>query len=223
MNIFYAVIIFLCIIAFTYGLWMGGICIFSTFGYCFAGFIMLCYYIYFAHKRIKVFFGNVLKRTRRLYTIIMHWLSAHKNVIYWSCFVLSVVGGLLALYFFTDIFAVIARYLKQHHEKDDIGVVTSIAIGTIISIMSIAFPVLVTVIHNLSNRYQNNYVVTEFRNNQALISFKNSLYISLVLSCCWIVCYYSKSYFWSNLIMFLLLIATMALIILPIASNMENY
>lgn len=213
MNIFYAVIILLCIIAFTCGLWVGGICIFSTFGYCFAGFIMLCYYIYFAHKRIKVFFGNVLKRTRRLYTIIMHWLSAHKNVIYWSCFVLSVVGGLLALYFFTDIFAVIARYLKQHHEKDDIGVVTSIAIGTIISIMSIAFPVLVTVIHNLSNRYQNNYVVTEFRNNQALISFKNSLYISLVLSCCWIVCYYSKSYFCSNLIMFLLLIATMALII----------
>ncbi len=215
MNIFYAVIIFLCIITFTYGLWVGGICIFSTFGYCFAGFIMLCYYIYFAHKRIKVFFGNVLKWTRRFYTIIMHWLSAHKNVIYWSCFVLSVVGGLLALYFFTDIFAVIAKYLKLHHEKDGIGVATSVAIGTIISIMAIAFPVITNVMHNLSVRYQNNYIVTIFQKRKELKIFKYSLYISLGLSACWLCCYFfiSHSIFWNNLSMFLLYIATIVLVI----------
>lgn len=213
MNIFYAVIIFLCIIAFTYGLWMGGICIFSTFGYCFAGFIMLCYYIYFAHKRIKVFFGNVLKWTKRLYTIIMHWLSAHKKVIFWSCLVLSFVGGLFALYYYTDIFAIILQ--KQYETKDYAGVVVSVAIGTIVSILAIASPMLINAIHKFSNRYQNNAIVTLFLKRKELKVFKYSLYVSIGLSACWLCCHYvfDNSIIWYNLIVFLLYITTAILVI----------
>lgn len=212
MNIFYAVIILLCIIAFTCGLWVGGICIFSTFGYCFAGFIMLCYYMYFAHKKIKVFFGNVLKWIRRLYTI-MHWLSAHKNVIYWSCFVLSVVGGLLALYFFTDIFAIILQ--KQYETKDYAGVVVSVTIGTIVSILAIASPMLINAIHKFSNRYQNNAIVTLFLKRKELKVFKYSLYASIGLSACWLCCHYifDNSSIWYNLIVLLLYLTTAILVI----------
>lgn len=142
------------------------------------------------------------------------WLSTHKKAIWTGGIILAILGIISILYCFTDIFSIIIKYLKQHSNTNDINVITSVAIGTIVSIMAIAFPVLVTVIHNLSNRYQNNYVVTEFRNNKALKSFKYSLYISLGLSAGWIAFYYfSETNIWYNLIMFLLLIATITLVI----------
>lgn len=142
------------------------------------------------------------------------WLSTHKKAIGIGCIVIAISGILSVLYYFSDTIPIIINYLKQHDVKEDVNVVTSVAIGTIVSIMSIAFPVLVNVIHNLSNRYQNNYIVTEFRNNRALKSFKYSLYTSLGLSAGWIVCYYFlEKNIWYNLIMFLLLIATISLVI----------
>ena len=210
MNIFYAAILFLCIIAFTYGLWGGGILVFFLFGCCFAGFIMLCHIAVLSYRKIKDFVPIVTDWIKSF----SKWLSKHKRAIGIGCIVLAILCILSILYCFTDIFSSIINYLKQHDNKEDITVITSVAIGTIVSIMAIAFPVLVTVIHNLSNRYQNNYIVTEFRNNKALKSFKYSLYISLGLSVGWIVCYYFlETKIWYNLIMFLLLIATITLVI----------
>lgn len=210
MNIFYAAILFLCIIAFTYGLWGGGILVFFLFGCCFAGFIMLCHIVVLSYRKIKDFVPIVTDWIKSF----SKWLPKHKRAIGIGCIVLAILCILSILYCFTDIFSSIINYLKQHDNKEDITVITSVAIGTIISIMAIAFPVLVTVIHNLSNRYQNNYIVTEFRNNKALKSFKYSLYISLGLSVGWIVCYYFlETKIWYNLIMFLLLIATITLVI----------
>lgn len=210
MNIFYAAILFLCIIAFTYGLWGGGILVFFLFGCCFAGFIMLCHIAVLSYRKIKDFVPIVTDWIKSF----SKWLSKHKRAIGIGCIVLALLCILSILYCFTDIFSSIINYLKQHDNKEDITVITSVAIGTIVSIMAIAFPVLVTVIHNLSNRYQNNYIVTEFRNNKALKSFKYSLYISLGLSVGWIVCYYFlETKIWYNLIMFLLLIATITLVI----------
>lgn len=210
MNIFYAAILFLCIIAFTYGLWGGGILVFFLFGCCFAGFIMLCHIVVLSYRKIKDFVPIVTDWIKSF----SKWLPKHKRAIGIGCIVLAILCILSILYCFTDIFSSIINYLKQHDNKEDITVITSVAIGTIVSIMAIAFPVLVTVIHNLSNRYQNNYIVTEFRNNKALKSFKYSLYISLGLSVGWIVCYYFlETKIWYNLIMFLLLIATITLVI----------
>ena len=210
MNIFYAAILFLCIIAFTYGLWGGGILVFFLFGCCFAGFIMLCHIAVLSYRKIKDFVPIVIDWIKSF----SKWLSKHKRAIGIGCIVLAILCILSILYCSTDIFSSIINYLKQHDNKEDITVITSVAIGTIVSIMAIAFPVLVTVIHNLSNRYQNNYIVTEFRNNKALKSFKYSLYISLGLSVSWIVCYYFlETKIWYNLIMFLLLIATITLVI----------
>lgn len=210
MNIFYAAILFLCIIAFTYGLWGGGILVFFLFGCCFAGFIMLCHIVVLSYRKIKDFVPIVTDWIKSF----SKWLPKHKRAIGIGCIVLAILCVLSILYCFTDIFSSIINYLKQHDNKEDITVITSVAIGTIVSIMAIAFPVLVTVIHNLSNRYQNNYIVTEFRNNKALKSFKYSLYISLGLSVGWIVCYYFlETKIWYNLIMFLLLIATITLVI----------
>jgi hypothetical protein len=210
MYIFYAAILFLCIIAFTYGLWGGGILVFFLFGCCFAGFIMLCHIAVLSYRKIKDFVPIVTDWIKSF----SKWLSKHKRAIGIGCIVLAILCILSILYCFTDIFSSIINYLKQHDNKEDITVITSVAIGTIVSIMAIAFPVLVTVIDNLSNRYQNNYIVTEFRNNKALKSFKYSLYISLGLSVGWIVCYYFlETKIWYNLIMFLLLIATITLVI----------
>ena len=210
MYIFYAAILFLCIIAFTYGLWGGGILVFFLFGCCFAGFIMLCHIVVLSYRKIKDFVPIVTDWIKSF----SKWLPKHKRAIGIGCIVLAILCILSILYCFTDIFSSIINYLKQHDNKEDITVITSVAIGTIVSIMAIAFPVLVTVIHNLNNRYQNNYIVTEFRNNKALKSFKYSLYISLGLSVGWIVCYYFlETKIWYNLIMFLLLIATITLVI----------
>lgn len=210
MYIFYAAILFLCIIAFTYGLWGGGILVFFLFGCCFAGFIMLCHIAVLSYRKITDFVPIVTDWIKSF----SKWLSKHKRAIGIGCIVLAISGILSVLYYFSDTIPIIINYLKQHDVKEDVNVVTSVAIGTIVSIMSIAFPVLVNVIHNLSNRYQNNYIVTEFWNNRALKSFKYSLYTSLGLSAGWIVCYYFlEKNIWYNLIMFLLLIATISLVI----------
>ena len=210
MKFFYSVIVFFCLLALTIGIWGGGILVLFLFGCGFAGFIMLCHIAVLLYRKLKEFFPMISNWIKSL----GKWLSTHKKAIWIGCTVLAILCILSILYCFTDIFSSIINYLNQHHNKDDITIITSVAIGTIVSIMAIAFPVLVTVIHNLSNRYQNNYIVTEFRNNQALKSFKYSLYTSLGLSAAWIVChFFVETNIWRNLIMFLLLIATITLVI----------
>lgn len=147
MYIFYAAILFLCIITFIYGLWGGGILVFFLFGCCFAGFIMLCYIAVLSYRKIKDFAPIVTDWIKSF----SKWLSTHKKAIGIGCIVLAILCILSILYCFTDLFSSIINYLKQHDNKEDITVIISVAIGTIVSIMAIAFPVLVTVIHNLSN------------------------------------------------------------------------
>lgn len=210
MKFFYAIITFLCLFAFVMGIWGGGTLVFFLFGCCFAGFIMLCHIAVLLYRKLKEFLPVVSNWIKSL----GKWLSTHKKAIGIGAIILAILGIISILYCSTEIFSIIKSYLTQHSNTYDINVITSVAIGTIVSIMAIAFPVLVTVIHNLSNRYQNNYVVTEFRNNKALKAFKYSLYISLGLSAGWIGCYYfSETKIWYNLLMFLLLIATIKLVI----------
>ena len=143
------------------------------------------------------------------------WLSTHKKAIGTGGIILAILGIISILYCFTDIFSIIIKYLKQHSNTNDINVITSVAIGTIVSIMAIAFPVVINVMHNLSMRYQNNYVVTIFQNRIELKVFKYSLYVSLGLSASWLFFYFfdSASFFWDNFFMYLLCIATVFVVI----------
>ena len=147
MKIFYAIIIFLCLFAFVMGIWGGGILVFFLSGCCFAGFIMLCHIAVLLYRKLKEFLPMVsdwIKSPGK-------WLSTHKKAIWTGGIILAILGIISILYCFTDIFSIIIKYLKQHSNTNDINVITSVAIGTIVSIMAIAFPVLVTVIHNLQS------------------------------------------------------------------------
>ena len=78
--------------------------------------------------------------------------------------------------------------LATQRTDDFIEVVTSVAVGTIISIMTIALPVIISVVYNLTERYKTNYIVALFK-NYTLKKFAICLGISLFASIAWVLCF----------------------------------
>lgn len=181
-------------------LWFGGICVVYIIGCGFAGGIMLCYYLY----------NEALLPT---------WqeIVSHRKAIFVALSILISVGVLIyiakVIFYQTEGVLNISEQLTD----DFIEVVTAVAIGTIISIMTIALPIIVSTMHNLADRYQTNYVLSLINRDWTLVLFRILLLASLEVSAAWIICYlYSpeKLYSVAILLFVFALLFTISLIIL---------
>lgn len=114
--------------------------------------------------------------------------------------------------------------LSRQISDDYIEVVTSIAIGTVIGVMTIALPIIVNTIHNLSDRYKTTYVVTLLKDEGAMKVFRIVLVVSIGLSAFWVSCYF----FWLEAlctVTFFLFIVTLLLVVgmVVLVTKMTQY
>lgn len=86
-----------------------------------------------------------------------------------------------------------AEEISKQVSDDFIEVVSSVAIGTIIGILTIALPIIVSTMHSLADRYQTNYVLVLLNRDWTLDVFRILLLSSLILSTSWVVCYFCAS------------------------------
>ena len=151
----------------------GGICVLYLTGCCIAGSIMLCYHL---HKDVLMPIWHIIVRHRKAITLS----------------IITILGTGLLAFAAKDLYmqAITHLDIKGQLTDDFIEVVTSVAIGTIISIMTIALPIIISTMHNLADRYQTNYVLSVMNRDWTLVLFRILLLASLEISVAWIVCFF---------------------------------
>ena len=195
-KIFFCILVLL---AAPIALWFGGIFVLYIIGCCFAGSIMLCYYLY--NETLSMW----------------HKIIRHRKAVVWALITLIGVGVLVYMtkYIYTQ--APLFEKIKEQLTDDFIEVVTSVAIGTIISIMTIALPVIVSTMHNLADKYQTTHVLFVMNQDWTLVIFRILLLASLEASTAWIICFFhtpEKLYSIAILLFAFALLLTFSLIIL---------
>ena len=109
-----------------------------------------------------------------------------------------------------------AKEISEQVSDDFIEVVSSVAIGTIIGIMTIALPIIVSTMHSLADRYQTNYVLVLLNRDWTLVTFRILLVFSLILSTTWVVCYFCASEYLCIIAIFLFVVTLVFIISLII-------
>ena len=109
-----------------------------------------------------------------------------------------------------------AKAISEQVSDDFIEVVSSVAIGTIIGIMTIALPIIVSTMHSLADRYQTNYVLVLLNRDWTLVTFRILLLFSLILSTTWVVCYFCASNYLCFIAIFLFAVTLIFIISLII-------
>lgn len=178
-------------LALVMSIWGAGICVIFIFGCSFAGFFLLCHYL----KKMKIQIANIIRT-------IGQWILKNKKTAVWSILIISLI--VLAIMDFTNI----VSYIKTSYDKaasvisltdlqrqmsdDFVEVVTAIAIGTVISVMTIAFPLIFNEMHYITDRYKTNYIIALLYRGKIFIFFTSTLAISVTLSSIWVICYFFK-------------------------------
>lgn len=71
-----------------------------------------------------------------------------------------------------------------------INVTTSVAITTIVTIMTIALPLMITSMHRLVELYKTNYAMNIFNSDSSLKWFRVILIISVSIAVCWVILFF---------------------------------
>ena len=95
--------------------------------------------------------------------------------------------------------------------SDLIEVMTSAAIVTIVTIMTIALPVIITSMHKLVELYKTNYVMSIFNSDKALVWFRWLLVFAVSIAIAWVILFFVGCNCWFYWVSIALCIATLAL------------
>lgn len=181
-------------------LWFCGICVVYIIGCGFAGGIMLCYYLY--NEALLPTWQEIVSHRKAIFVALSILISVWV-LIYIAKVIFNQTEGILNI--------------SEQLTDDFIEVITAVAIGTIVSIMTIALPIIVDTMHKLADRYQTNYVLSLINRDWALVLFRILLLTSLEVSTAWVICYLyapEKLYSVAILLFVFALLFTLSLIIL---------
>lgn len=168
--------------------------------------IILCI-ILMNKKRIKVELSKIVNMSKQWISIIINSKTCKYSLF---ILLLLVIGLIIVKTIWKDITIddIINLYsscrdkiansingdeISKQVSDDFIDMVSSVAIGTIIGILTIALPIITNSMHTLADRYQTNYVLSLLNRDKALVAFRIIMVLSLIVSTAWIVCYFCAS------------------------------
>ena len=123
----------------------------------------------------------------------------YKKAIIWTSVISVIIIALILIikYSATDYIANLTDQifietdnLSEQISDDFMEIVTSVAIGTIISIMTIALPIIVNTMHDLADKYKTTYVLSLLNKDWTLVAFRVFLVLSLGVSVVWLISYF---------------------------------